>query len=64
LQDDELVGRLDRQLTKQNRVHQAEDRRVRADAERETQHGERRKRLLPAHRAQRIAYVSNERIER
>ena len=64
LQDDELGGLLDGQLAKQNRIHEAEDRRVRADAKRKARHGQCGERLLSAHRAERVAHISHQGIER
>ena len=57
-QQDQLFGSFDWQLPHQDRIHQAEDRRVGADAERQCADGGQRERLVPGQRAERVSQVS------
>ncbi len=59
------TGRLrHRQRPQQDLLKQREDGNVHADAERERQHGNRRERLLPAQRSERIAEIGERVLDR
>src|SRR6185503_13377028 len=53
-----------RQAAQEHAVHQTEDRRVGADANRERGNGREREAGLPAERPQRVAHVTPEALER
>jgi hypothetical protein len=61
--EDEPVGILDRQFLHQHLVHQAEDGRVGADAERERHRGDDGVGGRPAHRSQRVARIRPQIVE-